>query len=288
MKALAQFAMRGPLQASVIAAVSTAVPLLSWVGAAVVGLVMLRLGVSQGLMVGLWALLPALGWSWFGNDPTALFVLFQVVVMVAVLRATASWEKTLLTGSGLAIVASMLLPVLYPQLIDQLVETGVSFYQRYDPDFAKQLGGQLDVLIRQVMNASMAGTYLLIAVLVTLLARSWQAGLYNPGGFRVEFHALRLSWPVAVLCVAVMFMAPLTGLNSVLVSWAAGTPLLFAGLGLIHGIVGKRNMSIQWLFLFYFALVLLSPSLMLLLLLLAFVDSWLDFRGKIKPPGPVE
>ncbi|MAA64671.1 MAG: hypothetical protein CL581_07840 [Alteromonadaceae bacterium] len=288
MKALAQFAMRGPLQASVIAAVSTAVPLLSWVGAAVVGLVMLRLGVSQGLVVGLWALLPALGWSWFGNDPTALFVLLQVIVMVAVLRATASWEKTLLTGSGLAIVASMLLPVLYPQLINQLVDTGISFYQRYNPDVAKQLGDQLDVLIRQVMNASMVGTFLLIAVLVTLLARSWQAGLYNPGGFRAEFHALRLSWPVAVLCVVAMFMAPLLGLNPVLVSWAAGFPLLFAGLGLIHGIVGKRKMSVQWLFLFYIALVLLSPSLMLLLLLLAFVDSWLDFRGKIKPPGPVE
>lgn len=288
MRALAQFAMRGPLQASGVAAVTTAIPLLFWIGAAVVGLVILRLGLSQGLNVGLWALLPALGWSWFGNDPTALFVLVQVVVMVAVLRATTSWEKTLLTGSGLALVTGVLLPVFFPQLLRDLVDTAVAFYQQYNPDVASELGGRLESVVGRVMTASMAGTYLIIAVAVALLARNWQAKLYNPGGFRTEFHALRLSRPVAVLCVAVMFIAPVLDLNPVLVSWAAGLPLLIAGLGLIHGIVGARKMSVQWLVLFYIALVLLSPSLMLLLLILAFVDSWLDFRGRIKPSGPAE
>ncbi|WP_148861846.1 hypothetical protein [Marinobacter fonticola] len=288
MRALAQFAMRGPLQASGVAAVATAVPLLFWIGAAVVGLVILRLGLSQGLNVGLWALLPALGWSWFGNDPTALFVLVQVVVMVAVLRTTTSWEKTLLTGSGLALATGVLLPVLFPQLLKDLVDTGVAFYRQYNPDVASELGGRLEEVVGRVMNASMAGTYLLIAVVVSLLARSWQAKLYNPGGFRTEFHALRLGRPVAVLCVAAMIIAPVLGVNPVLVSWSAGLPLLVAGLAMIHGIVGIRKMSVQWLVLFYIALVLLSPSLMLLLLLLAFVDSWLNFRGRIKPSGPAE
>lgn len=288
MRALAQFAMRGPLQASGVAAVTTAIPLLFWIGAAVVGLVILRLGLTQGLNIGLWALLPALGWSWFGNDPTALFVLIQVMVMVAVLRTTTSWEKTLLTGSGLALATGVLLPILFPQLLKDLVDTGVAFYQQYNPDMANELGGRLDEVVGRVMSASMAGTYLIIAVALALLARSWQAKLYNPGGFRSEFHALRLSRPVAVLCVAAMFIAPALGLNPVLVSWAAGLPLLIAGLGMIHGVVGVRKMSVQWLVLFYIALVLLSPSLMLLLLLLAFVDSWLDFRGRIKPSGPAE
>ncbi|TBW56191.1 hypothetical protein EZI54_09600 [Marinobacter halodurans] len=288
MRALAQFAMRGPLQASGVAAVATALPFLFWIGAAVVGLVTLRLGLSQGLNVGLWALLPALGWSWLGNDPTALFVLIQVFLMVVVLRTTTSWEKALLTGSGLALVTGVLLPLLFPQLLKDLVDTGVAFYQQYNPDVASELGGRLEGVFRQVMSASMAGTYQLLAVAVTILARSWQATLYNPGGFRSEFHALRLSRPVAVLCVAIMFGAPLLGLNTALISWAAAVPLMIAGLAMIHGIVGVRNMSIHWLVLFYLALVLLSPSLMLLLLILAFVDSWLDFRGRLKPSGPAE
>lgn len=99
MRALAQFVMRGPLQASAVAAVTTAVPLLFWIGAAVVGLVILRLGISQGLNIGLWALLPALGWSWFGQDPTALAVLLQVMLMASVLRTTLSWERALLGGA---------------------------------------------------------------------------------------------------------------------------------------------------------------------------------------------
>ena len=79
MRALAQYVMRGPMQAGGVAAVATALPLLFWIGAAVIGLVILRLGIRQGLNIGLWAVLPALGWATFGQDPTALVVLLQVV-----------------------------------------------------------------------------------------------------------------------------------------------------------------------------------------------------------------
>ena len=106
MRALAQFVMRGPLQAGGVAVVTTAIPLLFWIGAAVIGLVILRLGIGQGLNITLWALLPALGWSWFGQDPTALAVLLQVVVVASVLRTTLSWERALLSGSLLAFICS--------------------------------------------------------------------------------------------------------------------------------------------------------------------------------------
>lgn len=288
MRALAQFVMRGPLQAGGVAAVTTAIPLLFWIGAAVVGLVILRLGLSQGVNVGLWALLPALGWSMFGQDPTALAVLLQVMLMATLLRTTLSWEKALLGGSFLAIATGMLLPMLYPGLLDDLVKAGVSFYEQYNQEVARSLGDRLEPVIRQTMNASMAGTFLVAGVGMTMLARSWQAGLYNPGGFRKEFHALRLSAPVAVLCVVIMLAGPLLGLNSLLLGWAGGLPLFLAGLGLVHGVVGLKKLSVQWLVLFYIALVFLGPSLMILLLVLAFVDSWLDIRGRIKPAGPAE
>ncbi len=288
MRALAQFVMRGPLQAGGVAAVTTAVPLLFWVGAATVGLVILRLGTQQGLNIGLWALLPALGWSWFGQDPTALAVLLQTMLMAAILRTTLSWEKALLGGSFLAIVTGLMLPVIYPGLLDELVQAGVSFYEQYNADVARTLGDDLERVIRDTMNASMAGTYLAVAVGVTMLARAWQAGLYNPGGFRREFHALRLSPAVAVVCAVTMLIGPVLGLNSMLLAWVAGTPLFLASLGLVHGVVGRKQLSGNWLAMFYVALVLLGPSLMFLLVILAFVDSWLDFRGRIEPAGPAE
>ena len=288
MRALAQYVMRGPFQAGGVAAVTTAVPLLFWIGAAVVGLVILRLGISQGLNIGLWALLPALGWSIFGQDPTALAVLLQVMLMASLIRTTQSWEKALLAGSFLAIVTGLMLPVVYPGLLDDLVQAGVSFYQQYNAEIAQSLGDDLDRVIRDTMNASMAGTYLATGVGMTMLARSWQAGLYNPGGFRKEFHSLRLSAPIAVLCAVTMVVGPFLGLNSMLLAWAAGTPLFLAGLALVHGIVGLKKLSGNWLAMFYVALVLLGPSLMILLVVLAFVDSWLDIRRRISPAGPAE
>jgi hypothetical protein len=287
MRALAQFVMRGPLQASGVAALTTAIPLLFWVGTAVVGLVILRLGIRQGLNVGLWALLPALGWSWFGQDPTALVVLLEVMLMTALLRVTSSWDKALCGGTFLAIVTGLALPSLYPGLMDILVQTGVQFYQQYNADVAQALGSNLESVIRQTMSASMAGTYLALAVGMTLLARGWQAALYNPGGLRTEFHRLRLSPVFAVVFAATMVIGPVLGLNAVLLAWAAGTPLFLAGLALVHGVVALKKLSRQWLVMFYVALVLLGPSLMILLVVLAFVDSWLNIRGRINPPGPV-
>jgi len=288
MRALAQFVMRGPLQAGGVAAVTTAVPLLFWIGAGVIGLVILRLGISQGLSIGLWALLPALGWSWFGQDPTALAVLLEVMLMASILRLSLSWEKALLGGSFLAIVIGLMLPVIYPGLLDDLVRTGVSFYEQYNAEVARSLGDELETVIRDTMNASMAGTYLVTGVIMTMVARAWQAGLYNPGGFRKEFHAFRLSPVVAALCAVTMVAGPFLGLNAMLLGWAAGMPLFVASLALVHGVAGRKNLNGQWLVLFYIALVLLGPSLMILLVVLAFVDSWLDIRRRIKPAGPAE
>jgi uncharacterized protein YybS (DUF2232 family) len=280
--------MRGPLQAGGVAVGTTAIPLLFWIGAAVVGLVILRLGVSQGLNIGLWALLPALGWSWLGQDPTALVVLLQVMLMASVLRTSLSWERALVSGSLLAIVTGLLLPLLYPELINNLVQAGVQLYEQVNAEMAQSFGDDLEAVIRQTMNASMSGTYLVTGVGMLMLARSWQAGLYNPGGFRREFHALRLSPVIAVFCVVIMVGGSLVGLNPMLLGWAGGLPLFLAGLGLIHGLVGLKKASVQWLIAFYVALVFLGPSLMMLLLVLAFVDSWLDIRGRLKPADPAE
>ncbi|KXO07168.1 MULTISPECIES: hypothetical protein [Marinobacter] len=288
MRALAQYVMRGPLQAGGVAAVTTAVPLLFWIGAAVIGLVILRLGIRQGLNIGLWALMPALGWAVYGQDPTSLVVLLQVMLMASILRTTLAWEKALLSGAFLAILSGLMLPVMYPALLNDLVQTGVSFYGQYNAEVARSLGSDLELIIRDTMNASMAGTYFATAVGMTMLARAWQAGLYNPGGFRKEFHALRLSPAIAVVCALTMVIGPVLGLNSMLLAWAAGTPLFIAALGLVHGVVGRKQLSGNWLAMFYLALVLLGPSLMLLLLVLAFVDSWLDIRGRIQPAGPAE
>ena len=288
MRALAQFVMRGPLQAGGVAAITMAVPLLFWIGAAVGGLVILRLGMGSGLNVALWALVPSMGWAVAGQDPTSLAVLLEVMVITGLLRVTLSWENALLGGSFLAIVTGLLLPVLYPGLLHEVVQAGVQCYQQYNTELAEALGDDLEAYVRDLMNASMAGTFLVTGVLMTMLARSWQAGLYNPGGFRKEFHSFRLSPPVAILCVGTIGAAQWLGLNTVLLAWAAGLPLFIAGLAMVHGVIGIKGLSGNWVVMFYVALVLLGPSLMIFLVVMAFVDSWLDIRSRLKASEPVE
>lgn len=288
MRALAQFVMRGPVQASGVAAVTIAVPFLFWIGAAVVGLVILRLGFVRGLNIGLWALLPALAWSFIGGDPTSLAVLLHVMLMAQVLRSTLSWERALIAGSSLALLAGLLLPLLFSGLLDQLVATGVSFYEQYNAEVARELGSQLETAIRNIMNASLAGTFLACATGITMLARYWQASLYNPGGFREEFHRFRLRPLTAGLCGAAIVLAPMAGINPVLIAWVAGLPLFVAAVALVHGLVGLKGKGGFWLAIFYSSLILLGPTVLLLLLVMAFVDSWLDIRGRIRPSGPAE
>lgn len=288
MRALAQYVMRGPLQAGGVAALTTVIPYLSWIGAAVVGLVVLRLGPVQGLNIGLWALMPALGWAWFGNEPSVVAVLLLVFLMATVLRGTMSWERSLLAGSALGLVIGLLLPVLFPGMLAAVTEAFLEIYQWAYPDMAAQLGDKFRPAVQSMVNGLMPGSYLGIAVAVIMLARYWQAALYNPGGFRREFHGFRLSRGVAILCVLLLLVAPVVGVNALLLGWVAGLPLLVAGIALVHGVVGLRKASNLWLVVFYALLVVQGFTISLLLMLLAIVDSWLDIRGRIKPSGPAE
>ena len=58
MRALAEFAMRGRSHAIGIAFISASLPLLNWLCSAIVGLVILRKGPLEGLLVLMWALIP--------------------------------------------------------------------------------------------------------------------------------------------------------------------------------------------------------------------------------------
>ena len=49
----------------------------------------------------------------------------------------------------------------------------------------------------QIAGMLGAGTAAMMSVLCLLLARYWQAALYNPGGFGEEFRALQYSPPVS-------------------------------------------------------------------------------------------
>jgi len=124
------------------------------------------------------------------------------------------------------------------------------------------------------------GAALLIALLALLLGRWWQALLFNPGGFRPEFHELRLGQPLAAFTLALFGAALLSGwpplANGLL---ALSVPYTVQGVAVVHAVVFKRRLSPAWLVLFY---LLLIPFLSQLVMALGVVDAWTDFRNRIR------
>lgn len=109
------------------------------------------------------------------------------------------------------------------------------------------------------------------------LARYWQAGLFNPGGFQQEFHGLSLGRNAAIACVIVMTMA--IGQGGQLAN-AIVMVVIFAffiqGLAVVHALVKQRGMHRYWLHGIYVLLML--PHTLLLLAALGLADNLFRLR----------
>lgn len=288
MRALADFVMRGRLQATFVVVIAAALPLLFWVSAAAGSLVLLRRGLNDALGIVAWALLPTLLWWHFG-EPRPLLVLFGTLVLALVLRASVSWTRVLL--------ASVLLGVLYGVIIDAVFGETVKrnaaellelmpqmlgeAYQQMSADEQARVGN----LLTPVLTGLMAALLQLLSLLSLLLGRYWQALLYNPGGFAREFRAVRLPAPIAVTLLVGIFLLPGLGIELAMLTPLCSVPLAFAGVALLHGLVAQQRLGRFWLVGLYVSLLLFMQLVYPLLVVLAVVDSLFDFRGRAARDG---
>src|SRR5471032_1523192 len=110
MRALAEFIMRGRVQATLVVAGCAALPFLFWLGAAASCLVLLRRGLSDAAGILAWALLPALVWWYFG-EPRTLMALLGSLGLAMLLRASESWVRVLLVSVALGLLYAVILGV---------------------------------------------------------------------------------------------------------------------------------------------------------------------------------
>jgi len=281
MRTLAEFILRGRTQATIVAVIAAALPLLFWLSAATVALVTLRKGAQTGAGLLLWAALPVLGWWMVRQDPQVMIILVMAWSMAAVLRSTVSWVNTLFSGVALAVVVSFLLPVLVPEVQKQLTTAFADAYRSISPDMVEQLGDRLDMVLGSLVAGAFAASHLLLTILSLMLARWWQSVLFNPGGFRQEFHELRMPPLYAAAALIVLLVGPMVHMGALGIAPIVLVPLMIAGFALVHGIVAKRGMGVQWLFAFYAVAIFMGPSTVFLLMVVAVIDSWFNFRGRV-------
>lgn len=279
MLVLARWIMRGTPQAVAAAALTALVPWLFWFSAAVAGLVTLRRGMTTAAPVLIAAALPA-GWWWVQGDAVPLASILLVTLMATVLRSRMRWTEALIVGSVVC-MAMVQLGIFLPaggteSLLAELRQSSSEVGRMLDQLSAQ--GVDTEMMAALVIGGATGLVVLLAGIACLALARSWQAGLYNPGGFREEFHALRLSRKQLLLLVALMVLGIVLAVPAA--SLLAWVPLLVAGVALVHGFIGLKGMSGFWLVGFY-ALLLTTWPTILIVLLLALVDTFADFRGRL-------
>lgn len=285
MRALAEFIMRGRMQATLVVVVSAALPLLFWLSAAAGSLVLLRRGWSDAAGILAWALLPAIGWWYFG-EPRTLLVLLGALSLALLLRASLSWNRVLLCSVALGLVYGVVLGAVFREPIEAMALELQKLMPQMLDGVHQQLSvderARLDSLIAPVLTGLIAALLQIVSLLSLILGRYWQALLYNPGGFGREFRALRLPIPLAMLLLVGMLLGPNLGPQMAMLTPLCSVPLAFAGIALLHGLVAQGRMAKFWLVGLYITLLLFLQLTYPLLVVLAIVDSLLDFRGRFE------
>ena len=287
MRALAEFIMRGRVQATLVVAGCAVLPLLFWLGAAAGCLVLLRRGLKDALGVLALGLLPALIWWLQLGDPRVLLVLLGSSSLALVLRASESWVRTLLVSVALGLVYSVMLGAAFRPQIEALAQEIVKILPMALGDLYQQLSvderARFASLIAPVLTGLIAALLQIVSVLSLIVGRYWQALLYNPGGFGREFRAIRIPLGPAMLLLACMLLGPNFGTQMAMLTPLCSVPLVFAGLALIHGLVAEKRLAKFWLVGLYVTLLLFMQLIYPLLVVLAIVDSLIDFRGRLTP-----
>ncbi|KAA5681546.1 hypothetical protein F3G60_01760 [Pseudomonas aeruginosa] len=278
MRALAEFTMRGRMQATLAVAGSAVVPLLFWLSAAAGSLVLLRRGFGDAFGVLAWAVLPAMFW-WYLGDPSILLVLLGTLTLAQILRASTSWSHVLLGSVAVGVVFALVLGHTSSELIGALATevTKVLTQLRGESQLSGEELDKLQVALVPTLTGVMASSLQVTCLLCLMLARYWQASLYNPGGFGREFRSLRLAPAVAVILLLGAVVVPALEVQAAVFGPLCSVPLIIAGVALGHGLIALKRLAGGWLVGLYLAVLLLGN----LICLLAVVDSLFDFRGRL-------
>ncbi len=275
--------MRGRTQAVVVALLGSWLPLIS---AATVALVTLRRGAQEGMLVLLWACMPAM----LGLFDTNMGPLMAIVTLAGYIAITGvaliqryqqSWAVSLMVMVALSCASSLLTTQFTDPVADIQNALGGMLEQAPEPEKAA-LGQLRATFVLGFIAFAMAAN----GIASLFLARWWQAMLYNPGGFQVEFHSLKLPLVPALTCFAGSMYCWAQDGNYLFWAFAFSLPLVMVTLAIAHSVVKQKQAGTFWLVLVYIALLVFTGPVTLFCAGIAVLDTWMNFRSRLtqRPP----
>ena len=279
MRVLAEFIMRGRMQACLVGVFGSLLP---FVSVSTIGLVTLRKGAAEGFIVSLWVILPLLlSYMFSASSPFMAVVSGVALINMALVanahRVTAEWNFSL----GIATLSGVVLVCLAGLLFQAEMNDFVNELEEMLATASEQSGQTMLVLTRNGFLAFVAWVVIFNTVIGLVLSRWWQALLYNPGGFQEEFQMLRLSPKLSLVCLSIFIAGLALGGNYQLWLRLASIPLLIGGLAIVHYVVQHKGFGRQVLVVMYVGLFLFGPVLMVLLGALGAADSVMNFRTRL-------
>ena len=290
MKALGNYLLRTRLHAVLTVCVLTALsifvsPFSYFISGAPMGLVALRKGPVVGLQVAVGSLLlivlPAMALNLQPGIPLAFMisVWLPVILCAGLLRSTQSQGLMVLCAGTIGVFFTAFIYVMLEDIHKWWREWFELWKEYARSEQALQQLEQAYQFISPLLSAIFASGLVASLIITMLLARWWQSALFNPGGFRKEFYALRLP--------RILVFPTLAGLLALLLAPAATSVAirdfvilmlvlyLFQGLSAIHGFLYARARSRIWLIGMYGMFFILPHVILLFMSCVGIVNACL-------------
>ena len=290
MLALANYSMKGPMQANIavvlLAALSAIFSPIGILVGAVIALVTLRVSTQEGLKSLLLGLATTGTIHFLMNGGFTLAVIsaieffIPVWILSVVLRSSNSLEKTL----EVAVMMCIAVVAVFYTLVGSPSDWWLSIFN----ELVKPVLEQANVAYQSSGIEQLANIMtMLVAVFlmslwysIVLLGRWWQGTLYYPGQFQQDFYQLSLSKQAVYAAIAFGLLTLFIHDGIVLdISSVITAAFMFQGLAIAHHSVNRKQASTAWLFGIYVLLILL-PQMMLILATIGVLDYLLKIRER--------
>lgn len=303
METFGKYVLANRRNAIIFAVLFSVIPLCQWISSIIFLLVTLRKGPREGLLVAIPASLVfvmlAVEGAW-GAFCIGIAGSIYLWLMAYILWRYSSWRVVLEASIFLAVVIILAVHSLMPELnqwwitffqnalltLKNAIEQGglvLNNVQMQNWDAFLKLTQETDIL-QKIANVAL-GSILIVNIIFKLvlivLARGWQALLFNPKGLRNELQGIQLSGVVSIFFVGCLLAAYL-GLTVFLdiIPVFIGIMML-AGLSLIHFFANKKQKAWQaWLIVIvvYGLLTVVPQTMLLALVAIAIADSVFNCR----------
>lgn len=299
LRRITDFILRSRYQAMLAAFVLAFIPLIGSLGILIAAFVTLRKGVFEGLLVLIAATIPN-GLAYYSYvqsggltelESIALIVVIASNVLTwglaAILRRFANWSFVLEITALVGIVAVIVVHMIYPDIVGWWQTQLTAYLQKTEAVIgaatdADIVTNQTDVVeaMKHYATGVIVATVLLNALFQVLVARWWQAAMYNPTGLRRELYHIRLGHVatfVFVVCLGLFYWG-VPGLSDIM-------PVLYlvfclAGLSLFHYLAVPARFGWLWLLIVYVTIIGMFPVGVICVAFVALLDTVLDIRER--------